>query len=612
MHTHFGLMSKRHLAACLIALTVAAAPSRAADGEPRDKSSPEDSVGVKSVGDSIADGGSNAEKLRAADPASPITVELEELKAAVQAQTQVFAEHSKELESEREALRDELNAIQRLEARLGALDGNAPVPAMAAVQPAIGVTPAPRAQQNDQTAPVTTQPINVVTVPNPYSIKIGGADFTPGGFIDLTGIFRSTNDGTSGLSTNLSSIPFNSTLPQGQLSEFRFTSQGSRLSLKVDANISHSTAATAYVESDFNGYEPANAEASTKSDTLRLRLAWAQIRHGRWEVLTGQAWSLLTPTRVGLSPLPENIFTALRLDTSYLAGMVYARQPGVRFTYRPNSWSAFAIALENPDQFVPSSVTFPNDGATNFFSTQFDNGSSNTSATSATSNTAAPNLHPDIIVKTAFDRTLAGKALHVDIGGVARSFKDFSNLSVPRATDTIVEGAGQFNAIFEVFKGFHLIGNAFYGEGGGRYVGALGPDVVVKPDGTLSPVRSGSAIFGYEWQLTPQLVVDGYYSGAYFWRNYRTTTSALGAPCGSVSAFCVGFGFPGSANSDNKDYQEATIGLTPTIWSSPNYGRLQFISQFSYIVLAPWYVPSGNPKNAHAFISFVNLRYIIP
>ena len=489
-------------------------------------------------------------------------------------------------------------------------DAHAAALAAGSVQPPIdGDAGSQYARQQDVQ---NQQPINVVTVPNPFSIKIGGADFTPGGFLDLTGIFRSTNDGTSGLSTNLPSIPFNNTLPEGQLSEFRFTSQGSRLSLKVDANLSHSTAATGYFESDFNGYEPANAEASNKSDTFRLRVAWAQVRHGKWEVLTGQSWSLLTPTRVGLSPASEDIFTALRLDTSYLAGMVYSRQPGLRFTYHLNKLSTLAVALENPDQFVPSSVVFPTDGSTNFFSTQFDNGSSNTSASSASTNTAAPNLHPDIIAKTAFDWKLGGKAFHVDIGGVARSFKDYSNLSTPHSTDTIVEGAGQVDVNFEVAKGFHLIGNSFYGEGGGRYLGALGPDVIVKPDGTLSPVRSGSAIFGYEWQATRKLIIDGYYSGAYFWRNYRTTTSALGAPCGSASTFCVGFGFPGSANTNNKDYQEATIGFVPTIWSSPNYGRLQFISQFSYVVRAPWNVPAGSPKNAHSFISFVNLRYILP
>ena len=93
----------------------------------------------------------------------------------------------------------------------------------------------------------------------------------------------------------------------------------------------------------------------------------------------------------------------------------------------------------------------------------------------------------------------------------------------------------------------------------------------------------------------------------------RPTTKALGTACGvPATSYCVGFGFPGPANTNNRDYQEATIGFIPTIWSSPNYGKLQFISQFSYVVRTPWYVPTGSPKNAHAFISYVNLRYIIP
>jgi len=609
MRTYLKWKAKRTATVVVLALSAAATASAWAGTH---EVGSDDATPISTSGDSAAKPASNnptdTGKTNAPDPASPIIVELQALKDAVQAQTKQFAEHSQELESERSALHSELEAIEKLEAKLGLPEADAEVPASAAIPPPTGDAAVPSAQQNDQ----TSQPINVITVANPLSVKIGGAEFTPGGFIDVTGIFRSTNDGTSSLSTNLTSIPFNNTLPAGQLSEFRLTSQGSRLSLKVDANISHSTAVTGYVETDFNGYEPANAEASNKSDTFRLRVAWAQIRRGKWEVLTGQTWSLLTPTRNGLSPASENIFTALRLDTSYLAGMVYSRQPGVRFTYHPNQWSAFAVSLENPDQFVPSSVVFPTDGSTNFFSTQFDNGSSNTSATSANSNTAAPNQRPDIIAKAAFDWKLGGKAVHVDIGGVERGFKVYSNLSTPHGTDSITGGGGQADVNFAVTKNFHLIGNSFYGAGGGRYIGALGPDVIVKPDGSLSPVHSGSAVLGYEWQATPKLIVDSYYSGAYFWRNYQTTTSALGAPCGSPSTFCVGFGFPGSANTNNKDYQEASIGFIPTIWSSPNYGRLQLVSQFSYVVRAPWYVPAGSPKNAHAFISFVNLRYILP
>ena len=609
MPIHLGPNSKKIALSVAFLLAISAAPA-VAFAESGGETTSSGSVSSSSQPAGAANGDSNAPA--APDPASPVVIELEALKEAVQAHTEQFAEHSRELESERAALHEELEAIGKMEAKLGVSVSNdatvpPPSPVSAALQPSVGGTPVPNAQQNDQ----PQQPTNIVTVANPVSIKIGGANFTPGGFVDLTGIFRSTNVGTSGLSTNLTTIPFNNTLPQAQLSEFRFSSQGSRLSLKVDANVTKSTAVTGYVESDFNGFEPANADIGTRSDTFRLRVAWVQVRHGKWEVLAGQTWSLLTPTRAGLSPLSENVFTALRLDTSYLAGLVFDRQPGLRFTYHATPWWQFAIALENPEQFVPSSVVFPTDGSTNFFSTQFDNGSSSTSATTSSSNPATPNLSPDIIAKTAFDWKLAGRALHVDIGGVARSFKDFSNLATPHGTDTITAGAGQADVNFEVAKNFHLIGNSFYGDGGGRYIGSLGPDVIVKANGDLSAVHSVPAVPGYGVEGVKR-PTDGYYSGAYFWRNYQKTTSALGAACGTPSTYCVGFGFPGSANSNNKDYQEATIGFIPTIWSSPNYGRLQFISQFSYVVRAPWYVPAGSPKNAHAFISFVNLRYILP
>jgi len=544
----------------------------------------------------------------APDPA--VLSELQQLQLTAEEQAQKFAEHSKELESERAALTDELQRIAALEAKLGVTPASTSTPnALEPNLPAVGpLAAAPPAIQDSQ-----GKPINIVSPENPLSFKIGGADFTPGGFVDLTGIFRSRDVG-SGLGTNFTTIPYANTLPLGQLSEFRFTGQGSRLSLKVDAKPTAATDVTGYVESDFNGFEPANSNISTKSDTFRLRLAFLQIRHGKWELVTGQTWSFLTPTREGLSPYPENIFTALRLDTSYLAGLVYTRQPELRVVYHATDHWALGVALENPQQFAPSSVVFPTDGATNFFQQQFDNGSSSTSATSSAINPTVPNLHPDIEARTSFDsRTAGGKLFHIDAGGVARSFKVYNNLVAPAATNTITGGGGEFNANLEVLKHFHLIENAFYGDGVGRYIGGLGPDVVVKPDGLLSAIHAGSAIGGFEWQATPKFLVDSYYSGAYFWRNYDLTTKALGTPCGpGLKDYCTGFGFVGSANTDNRDYQEATIGFIPTIWSSPNYGKLQVISQFSYVVRTPWYVAAGQPKNAHIFITYLNLRYIIP
>ena len=536
-----------------------------------------------------------------------VAAELKQLQQSIEAQAQVVAEHSQELENERAALRQEMDRIAGLEAKLGIT----PAGASGAAEPAPLGAPSVNggngvlSSENPQGKP----PINIVSPENPLSIKIGKAEFTPGGFVDLTGIFRSRDVG-SGLGTNFTILPYSNTLPLGQLSEFRFTGQGSRLSLKVEANPTRSTKVTGYIESDFNGFEPANSNISSKSDSFRLRLGFVQLKAGKWELVTGQTWSFLTPTRAGLSPFPENVFTALRLDTSYLAGLVYDRQPGIRVVYHAADWWSFGVALENPQQFVPSSVVLPTDGSTTFFSSQFDNGSSSTSAASSAVNPTVPNLHPDVLAKTAFDWRLGGKLFHVDAGGIARSFKVYNNLATPAATNTITGGGGGVNVNFEVLKNFHLIANSFYGDGVGRYIGGLGPDVIVKPDGNLSAIRAGSGVGGFEWQTTPKFLVDGYYSGAYFFRNYDLTTAALGTPCRTSS--CVGFGFPGSANTNSRDYQEATVGFIPTIWSSPNYGKLQFISQFSYVVRNPWFVTAGSPKNAHIFIAYITLRYIIP
>ena len=293
---------------------------------------------------------------------------------------------------------------------------------------------------------------------------------------------------------------------------------------------------------------------------------------------------------------------------------MFARQAGFRVIYHATDSWTLGASLENPQQFVPSSVVFPG-GTAGIFPGQFDNGSGSTSSTSSSSNALTPNLHPDFIVKTAFDWKIRERALHLEAAGLLRSFKVYENLSTPSTTNTITGGGVSLNANLEVFNGFHLIGDSFYGDGVGRYIGGLGPDVIVKPDGTLSGVHAGSGVAGFEWQLKPSFMVDGYYSGAYFQRNYGLLAStATPAPtCDGVSGFtCVGFGFPGSANTNNRAYQEETIGFIPTLWSNPNYGKLQLINNYSYVERSPWSVPSGAPKNAHVVLVYVGLRYFIP
>jgi hypothetical protein len=519
--------------------------------------------------------------------------ELAAQKAALEAQQARIAQ----LESELHAAPSEPAGIALASAAVAPLAGSSQ-PAAAAIQPA-EPQPGGTVKPGEQPAP-------------DLSIRIGSAQFTPGGWADIAGIFRSTDIG-SGTGTSFGSVPFNNTLPQARLSEFRATAQTSRLSLKVDAKITDATSVTGYFESDFNGFQPPNAYISTNSGSFRLRLFWADVKHGRWEVTGGQTWSLLTPNRIGLSALPADVFSTYRLDTNYVAGFTYARQAGFRVVYHPREWWAIGVALENPQQYAPGSVVFP--GAAGYFAGQFDNGSGATNGTGAASNPAVPNLHPDGIVKSAFDWKASGRAFHVEAAGLIRSFKVYNNVAAPSETNSITEGSAAVNSNFELLPNFHLIADTFYGAGGGRYIGSLGPDAIVKAGGTLSPVHAGSGIGGFEWQITPRFLFDGYYSGAYFQRNWSLLAStATPAPsCGGISGFtCVGFGFPGSANSNNRAIQEATAGITRTLWGNANLGKLELITQSSYVVRSPWFVERGGPKNAHAFLQFVDLRYVFP
>jgi len=443
----------------------------------------------------------------------------------------------------------------------------------------------------------------------PLSFKIGDAEFTPGGFLDFSSFTRTENLG-SGIATSFGTVPFKGS-QQAALTESRLSSQYSRLSLKVHANVNSSTSVTGYVEADFLGFQPANAYETANSNSLRERVYWVDVRHGKWEVLGGQEWSMLQPNRVGISPDTPDVFFTQNEDPNFQVGLIWARQAQFRVVYHANNWWTLGASIENPDQFVPASVVFPGDS----FASQFDNGSGSTSAASAGTNTASPTLHPDIIVKTAFDWKPFGHSAHVEASGLIRSFKVYNTLAAPAATNTITGGGGSLNANFELFNNFRLVGNSFYSCGGGRYIFGLGPDVVVRPDGNLSCVHSGSGIGGFEWQTTPKYMVAGYYGAAYYQRNFGLLP-ATGSPTptcdGQVGFTCVGFGFPGSANSANRAVQEATFDFIPTLWSSPYYGKLQLITQYSYLTRAPWWVATGSPKNAHLSMIYVDVRYVLP
>ena len=516
---------------------------------------------------------------------------------------QMMAEQQKAMAEQQKQLADQQSELERLRQQVN------PQPQTASATGTESPSSSARVVNASFSAPtsasVSTQPVSAQPVQeterkeSPLSFRIGGAEFTPGGFLDFTSIFRSTNTGNPG-GTNFFAIPFSNTIA-GHLTENRFTAQNSRLSLKATERFGKNDV-TGYVEMDFLGNDAANVEVTSNSHTLRQRLYFVDLKRDKFELIAGQMWGFLTPNRNGLSPYTSDVFYSLNEDFNYQVGLTWTRQPGVRFIYHPNENWAMGVSLENPEQFGgQGEVTFPT-----AFNAQLA-GQIDQANISST-----PNLHPDIIPKIAYDTTMGGKHFHVEGAGLLSGIK-ITDLSGGTFVKHTKEGAGVEAAVnLEVVKNLHLVANGFYSDGGGRYIFGMGPDTVVLPnaagtDVALSLVHSGSGIVGFEAQVTPKTLLYGYYGGAYFQRNFTLDTSA-GARVGSF----VGFGAPNSANNNNRAIQEPTLGWIQTFWKSPQYGALQLITQASYLTRAPWFVAAGAPKNAHLAMGWVDLRYVLP
>src|SRR5208282_2440635 len=107
---------------------------------------------------------------------------------------------------------------------------------------------------------------------------------------------------------------------------------------------------------------------TSNSSTFRLRHYYAQLTRGKFELVGGQAWSLMTPGRNGISPVSTDLFISQVQDSNYQLGITWGRQSQLRMVYHPNPQWAMALSIENPNQYLSTGVVLPN--AT--FNTEFD------------------------------------------------------------------------------------------------------------------------------------------------------------------------------------------------------------------------------------------------
>jgi hypothetical protein len=442
---------------------------------------------------------------------------------------------------------------------------------------------------------------------SPLSFRIGGTEFTPGGFVDFTNIFRTTNVG-SAVSTGFNAIPFSNTAA-GQITEFRSSGQYSRFNLKVTGKYGENKL-NGYIEADFNGNDAANVFVTTNPHTFRLRLFYLQLQRHSWEFTAGQAWGLLTPNKVGVGASPSDLDTTMATDGNIMVGVMYSRDAQFRLAWKPSDRFGWAVAVSNPQQTTAGEVLLPSGGTGNPISTTLN------PQVDGSAGAGVPNLMPDITTKLAFDTNPSGRNLHVEAGAIMTSVQ----FTVPRpgvagAFDKKSDiGGGILGGLgYSVTKKFRVLAHGMYGPGVGRYFIGFGPQFVVLPvavspttfTATPSPVHAGAGFGGFEWQAASKTQIGGYYGGFYFQRNAFADITVPALPI-------IGFGGIGSGGNNNKSIQEGELVLAQTLWKNPQYGALVLTSDSSYTTRAPWFHAATAPKNAHMFMQRIDLKYVIP
>jgi hypothetical protein len=472
---------------------------------------------------------------------------------------------------------------------------------------------------------------------NPLALRYKGVTITPVAFFAFESVDR-TRSLNSDVNTPFNSTPFPGAA-QAHTSELNFSGRQSRIGALFEGNTGPFKM-TGYVEADFLGSGITSNDNQSNSYVLRQRQIWGQVAtNSGLKVTGGQMWSLVTETKHSTDNRTENL--PQTVDAQYHVGFSWERQPSIRVQQSFGGFTA-ALSLEQAEYIY--SATNAN---ANFFIGNLGAGGGLYNLSTNYSN----NVAPDLILKGTYDARYG----HFEIGALGRWFRDryYPNetLTVPSAAggqnNTKMGGGGFFNARMPITKyvdfGFHGLG----GTGVGRYGTSTLPDITVHPDGTLAPIKSWQGLVSIETHPTPKLDFDFYAGGEYAQRTVYLSTlgSSAGkligyAPITSSNAGCnietlptstgnglagatpYNPGTPANCLGATRVVLEGTAEVVYRFYTSPKYGRLQEIVQYSYLTRDGWAgltsgtfgsptATYGAPKATNNMV-FTSFRYYLP
>ena len=332
----------------------------------------------------------------------------------------------------------------------------------------------------------------------PYgTFRVGNVSITLGGFVEALAIERTRNE-TADFGSTFSGIPYPQS-PTYHEPEFRGTARQSRLSMLIEGKPSAAVRIAAYFESDFGSAGVTSNSNESNSYSLRIRQAYATYDNANLglHVLGGQAWSLLTVDRIGITPRQENL--PLIPDGQIHVGFNWARQWQLRFVKDFADHRLWAgLSFEEPETVY--SVTTQTVGTASDVGGVIG-GTDNVSNTggsllNATAN-YADDVAPDVIAKLAADPPFG----HYELFGLARFMNARETLGAPFANSgrnrTVLAGGGGA-AMLLPLVGRKLVFQAqgMVGQGIGRYASGSLPDATINQNGTPIPIPEVTALIG--------------------------------------------------------------------------------------------------------------------
>lgn len=446
-------------------------------------------------------------------------------------------------------------------------------------------------------------------VESPATLRYKHLTITPGGFIAADAVWRQRALNAD-IYTNWNGTPYPGAA-EAHTSEFVPSARQTRPSILITGKVPFGSI-SGFLEADFLAAGSTSNNLQTNSYIPRFRQAWFQAAFGRTTITGGQMWTLLTEDKFAANPGQENL--PLFFDGDTHVGFTYVRQTGLRIQEAFTPKFALAASVENSQYQFSATNALPNF----FFGAA--------GAAAGTENPLANytnQVSPDVLVKASFDPGFG----HYEIGGIARFFRDryypLTTSAAGAQNDTELGGGLSASARFPVTSKAQVGLHVTAGDGTGRYGASLLPDVTVRPDGRLEPLRNALGIASLEVHPTPRFDIFGYGGTEYVQRTYYRsaagtligyappTASNVGCNTEALPTGATGYApGTGSCVGATRDILQGSIGWLYRVYSGPD-GKLQYGMAYSYLVKQGWAGVGGAPEATNNLI-YTSLRYYLP